>query len=299
MRALKIAVLQYNARSSDVEYNLAKLSGMLAQLRSQGVDLAVLPEFFTTGNTFEPEVLERVAKTTPVVAEWLYDTARELNLMIAGACLAWDGNEVYNKFFFQEPEKPARVHLKMYSPAVESVCYADAPPNPNIVETSAGKVGLITCVEAFYEDIVLADYSDCVVVLMVFAIPNFLAYLPSFRKGLRAVPKLLARRCHVPVALCSMGGPFHSKGSPLFPVRISLGGKYAGRSGLYFPDRPDIRIHSNDEEQIIAELPPRAARESIDRSIVPSRGPPPFIRLHNLLFKSRANAIHKLYVNRL
>ena len=83
----------------------------------------MLPEFFPTGNTLEPELLKVAIKSSNKIVLWLLDTAKKYQMIIAGGYLSLEGKDVYNKFVFQEPNGNSYFHFKAFSPAVESVTY--------------------------------------------------------------------------------------------------------------------------------------------------------------------------------
>lgn len=278
MRQVKVAVLQPAVKRHAVQENLAMLSRRLQRLAEQGVELAVLPEFFTTGNTLELELLRVAIDTSRDVDDWLREQSRSLNMIIAGAFLRLDEGDVYNTFVVQEPDGRWVGHRKVHSPAVEAVSYRVDPTSPHVLDTSLGKLGLIICAECFVEEIVREDFFECAMVLIAFAIPGVLANLPSIRNVLTRTPKALARRHGVPVALSSTGGPFESAGSPVFPFRRH--GTYAGRSGLYLPTEIlGGPLPPNADEDIVAEIPigPRVAEP--DPQVAIPAGLPLFIRL--------------------
>ena len=94
---VRIGVVQPEVIPGDVEANLDRLSERLSELKKQGVRLAVLPEFFPTGNTLAPELLKTAIKHSKTVGEWLSAKSSDLEMMIAGSYLRLEKGDVYTK----------------------------------------------------------------------------------------------------------------------------------------------------------------------------------------------------------
>ncbi|MFX1255504.1 MAG: carbon-nitrogen hydrolase family protein [Promethearchaeota archaeon] len=294
-----IGLIQPSIKPYAVQHNLEDLALKLRQLKSQNVRLAVLPEFFPTGNTLEPELLKVAIQSSDTVKKWLLDQSRTLDMFIAGSYLSLEGEDIYNKFVFQEPNGNISYHFKTQSPAPESIYYRVAQEKEFIVKTKIGKIGLIICVESFYQDIIELDYSDCSLILIDFAIPNIFGRLPAVRRRLTKVPEMLAKRNGVPVVLCSMGGKFHSNGSPIFPLKIRLRGVYVGRSGIYSPTGSVAGLLSSGEDGIlVAEVPLGPKVESSDPSLRIETGLPIYMRVIDTLFKQKAEKIYQTNLKR-
>jgi len=237
-----------------VEANLARIDPMLDDLARRGVELAVLPEFFPTGNPLEERVLEAAAATFETVEGWLRRRAAETAMILAGSYVAFEGGRAWNRFSVFEPSGRRAHRHKTSSPAPEALYYQPASPNDLVVETRIGKVGLIMCIEMSEPEVVLADYSECAMVLVCFAIPGALPIPGRILRRLTSVPPQLARRNGVPVVLCSMGGEFVTRGSPVLPMRRRC--SYAGKSGIYLPGRSVAGPLGPDEVgTVVADVP--------------------------------------------
>lgn len=292
---IRVGLIQPSIRPYTVLNNLKLLSDKLQQLKNKGVYLAILPEFFATGNTLEPELLKVSIQNADTIRKWLKNQSRSLNMIIAGAYLDQEGKDVYNKFIIQEPTGAFSYHLKTHQPVVESLYYKVAQHNEHdehIVDSSLGKIGLITCVEMYYPQITYYNYSKCSLILIAFAIPN---RCPALLKGLTEIPDLLARRNGIPVLLCNMGGNFYSNGSPIFPIKIR--GKYAGKSGIYLPSGPLAGpLPTGEDNFLVADIPigPRVKPPDFSIKIKPKW--PTYMRVFDTLMKRKA---HKLYTKNL
>lgn len=294
MDSIKVGLIQPAIEPYAVTGNLKLLSRKLRQLKKMDVRLAVLPEFFPTGNTLKPELLKAAIQSSDTVKEWLVDQSRALEMFIAGAYLSVEGRDVYNKFVVQEPSGRCSYHIKAYQPAVEAMYYKVSQDKKYVVDTSLGKVCLITCVEMHYPQVTQKDYSDCSMIIAAFAIPNKLSFL---LKRLTEVPRSLARRNGTPVVLCSMGGDFRSNGSSIWPMKIR--GLYAGRSGIYLPSGPVAGpLPAGGDEIITAEIPLGPGVEPPDLSVKVESGLPTFMRVVNAFATRRAEKSYAINLKR-
>ncbi|WP_028313852.1 carbon-nitrogen hydrolase family protein [Desulfatibacillum aliphaticivorans] len=286
---INIGLIQPKVGHYQVDSNLGMYADRLIELKQAGVRLAVLPEFFPTGNTLEPRLLQTAVRTGVKTAQWMEDQAAALDMVIAGSYLCPENGRVYNRFAIQAPGRPLIRRRKSFIPAAEKVYSLEADDAP-IVETSLGKIGLIMCAETFAPKIVCADYSGCVLILIAFAIPNLFAQTPGIRDRLTNLPRLLAEKWGVPVILCSMGGRFSTKGSLAAP--LIWRGNYAGRSGVYLPDESSIGpLAPGSEGVLTADVdlsPSKGANASVK---IPSKLPV-FMSLYDRVFEAGAKAIY-------
>lgn len=112
MSTLKIAVIQCDLVWEDPEANRDGLSQKIQELSSE-VDLAVLPEMFTTGFTMSPQ---KMAKDQgPKTLEWMRLWAKKKDMALAGSVVFEDGGLVYNRLFFVFPNGEYKTYDKKHS----------------------------------------------------------------------------------------------------------------------------------------------------------------------------------------
>ena len=94
-RNLRIALIEDNVAWADKHANLEQLSRNLQNV-SDGTDIVVLPELFTTGFMVDDNARELAERNTG-------DTMRYLRDLFAGSFLASTASQLYNRAFFIEP----------------------------------------------------------------------------------------------------------------------------------------------------------------------------------------------------
>ncbi|HME56449.1 MAG TPA: carbon-nitrogen hydrolase family protein [Candidatus Lokiarchaeia archaeon] len=293
MRKLKVGVIQSRITPYRIEENLARYDSILDECSRQDVDFVLLPEFFPTGNTLEPELLKYAIATFPMVDNWLASRSREHGITIAGACLVSDAGDVWNRCCIQEPDGTRVYHTKIESPAPEAIYYRIREHDDPVLSTRIGKIGTIICAESFNPEINGTDFSDCAMILMMFAIPNTFGRARPVYNRMTRFPLQLSKHHGVPVLVSSIGGPFHSAGSTVFPVHFKLNGYYAGQSGIYTPEGPVAGPIPGDEEKVLIanlDLGPEVALPDVSVEI--KTGMPKIIAIPNFLFLKKARRIY-------
>lgn len=101
MENLRIALLQDDIVWENVEANLSRCESCLSAVAGN-VQLAVLPEMFTTGFSMNAASLAEPAdgKTVQALKRW----AAQFHMAIAGSYIARDGGNCYNRGFFVSPD---------------------------------------------------------------------------------------------------------------------------------------------------------------------------------------------------
>ncbi len=125
---MKVAAIQM-VSSAVLADNLQQARGLLQQAAEQGVELAVLPEYFCLIGTHDADKLaiqERFGSGP--IQQFLADTARELGLWLVGGTLPLSGaagNKVFNSSLAFDPQGECvvrydKIHLFRYDNGRES-----------------------------------------------------------------------------------------------------------------------------------------------------------------------------------
>lgn len=101
-RNLRIALIEDNVAWADKHANLEQLSRNLQNV-SDGTDIVVLPELFTTGFVVDDNARELAERNTGDTMRYLRDLSRYYNVAFAGSFLASTASQLYNRAFFIEP----------------------------------------------------------------------------------------------------------------------------------------------------------------------------------------------------
>ncbi len=101
-RNLRVALIEDEVAWGDKYANLEQLGRNIKNV-SDGTDLIVLPELFTTGFIVDDSARELAERNTGDTIKYLKDLSRYYNVAIAGSFLAATASQLYNRAFFLEP----------------------------------------------------------------------------------------------------------------------------------------------------------------------------------------------------
>ena len=110
--SVRVAAIQMTPKLADVEANLAdaeRLKRLALQRRARWI---VLPEFFTSGIAFHPNMAKAVSELDGSPARFLCKMAREGNAFVGGSFLAWRNGNAYNTFVLALADGTTRTHDK-------------------------------------------------------------------------------------------------------------------------------------------------------------------------------------------
>jgi predicted amidohydrolase len=102
---MRIAAIQLEPVLGDVEANLAECERLAEAAAGAGAEWIVLPEFFTTGVGFVPELATAALAPDGAATELLLDLARRHGAVVGGSFLCRDDDgEARNAFILATPE---------------------------------------------------------------------------------------------------------------------------------------------------------------------------------------------------
>lgn len=109
---LRAAAIQFRPELGNVDVNLEKSRCLVRQAISMGATCIVLPEFFTTGITFDDSMLMAYRPVTGEPTQMLIESAKEGGATIGGSFLAESGGHVFNTFVLAHPNGQVFTHDK-------------------------------------------------------------------------------------------------------------------------------------------------------------------------------------------
>ena len=102
---MRAAAIQLEARLAEVDANLEAAERLADRAGTEGAECIVLPEFFTTGIGFAPELVEAALAPDGEATELLRSLARRHGALVGGSYLCRDDDdEVRNAFFLATPD---------------------------------------------------------------------------------------------------------------------------------------------------------------------------------------------------
>jgi len=110
---MRAAAVQLDAVPADVDANLAATKRLVDQATAAGATAIALPEFFTTGIGFLPELADAALPPDGKATELMLGLARRHGVMIGGSLLVRDADGHFrNAYLLVTPEGVAGRHDK-------------------------------------------------------------------------------------------------------------------------------------------------------------------------------------------
>ncbi|MBI5310384.1 MAG: carbon-nitrogen hydrolase family protein [Actinobacteria bacterium] len=148
MPETRIAAIQLSAAIGDIDANLATCERLAADAAGDGAEWIVLPEFFTTGVAFRPELADAHLPPDGAAAEMMAGVARRHGAVVGGSFLCRDADgEVRNAFmlFGRDGELLGRHDKDL--PTMWENCFYVGGDDDGVIDTPTGAVGVALCWE--------------------------------------------------------------------------------------------------------------------------------------------------------
>ena len=130
----------------DVATNLRRAEALCLEAIGKGARLIGLPEFFTSQIVLDPRVHDAVLPADNDAVNMMRRLSRAHGCWIGGSMLAADGSNIYNRYYFAEPNGQLHSHDKDLPAMVEGAFYAPGKDD-GIFDTDLGGVGAAVCWE--------------------------------------------------------------------------------------------------------------------------------------------------------
>jgi predicted amidohydrolase len=144
---VRVAAVQLEVALADVERNLAECESLAREAARAGAEAIALPEFFTTGAAFLPELATASLPPGGPAAEMLVRVAREEGTMIGGSFLCRDSDgEVRNAFLLAGPSGLLGRHDKDLPTMWENALYVGGGDD-GVIAAGELTIGAAVCWE--------------------------------------------------------------------------------------------------------------------------------------------------------
>lgn len=151
-RRIKVAAVQFNIVSGDIDRNLEKVRHALAELAADGVKLVTLPEMWATGFAYK-ELNQLAARSSEVVAE-IVTLSAQYGMVIIGSLPEPHEDKVYNCAYVIDNGEITGKYRKMHLfSLMNEDRYFDPGDSWLVAETSLGKIGVIICYDLRFPEL--------------------------------------------------------------------------------------------------------------------------------------------------
>jgi predicted amidohydrolase len=144
---MRVAAIQLDVVLADVKANLAACEELARDAARQGAEAIALPEFFTTGAAFLPELADAALPPDGAATAMLIRVAHEQGVLIGGSFLCRDADgEVRNAFILAGPDGLLGRHDKDLPTMWENALYVGGTDD-GVIDAGDLEVGAAVCWE--------------------------------------------------------------------------------------------------------------------------------------------------------
>jgi predicted amidohydrolase len=152
MDPTKIAVAQLAITVAEPDANRLAAATAVAEAAAAGARLVVLPELCDSGYVFAPQGpaaeargLAAPADGNPTLRQWQALSARHGLVIVGGFCELGDDGRLYNSAAVVDASGTRAVYRKAHLWDAEKLVFTPGDAAPAVVDTEAGRVGLMVC----------------------------------------------------------------------------------------------------------------------------------------------------------
>jgi len=104
IKTLRVAGVQVESRTLDVQGNLRRAEALVAVAAERGAELVLCPEFLAPGYVYDPSLWDAAEVRGGPTELWLAQMARQHRLYIGASYLEASGDDFFNTFTLMRPD---------------------------------------------------------------------------------------------------------------------------------------------------------------------------------------------------
>jgi N-carbamoylputrescine amidase len=263
MKTLSLACAQMACVTFDPQSNLDKAEHLIREASRLGTQLVLLPEFLTSGCTYDARLHEFAEPVGGETTRWLQRRSRQTGLWIGAGILEAADEGTFDTFLLVGPAGEVISYRKRYPAFFESL-YFHRGRTAGIHDTSLGRLGVMICWDMVHARLAREMAGQVDLLLICSAWPNvgggniplygvrgWFARQPAQR------PRRLAEELNVPVAYCNMIGDFVTRVPGL---GLTFRSTFAGCSSITDRDGKALAAAGDEETVLVADVQVGAER---------------------------------------
>ncbi|MBN1880951.1 MAG: carbon-nitrogen hydrolase family protein [Deltaproteobacteria bacterium] len=259
-KKLLVAAVQMESVNDSIHTNLSRAAHFVEDAASLGARLILLPEFFSTGYSYTPDIWYSAETIDGPTVRWLKQRSSDLSVWIGGCFLEADGRHFYNTFVLTDPDGNVAGTVRKQTPASFENHFFRGVRNDHVIETDLGIVGVGICYEnqrSFTLKDLFSQKADIVLMPHSAPISSVGLFTPHGTVNrsiddMKRLPAHYARALGVPVVYCNKRGIFSSRLPWTFGMRETS--RFPGLSAIADSDGVVIEQMADGEGIIIGEV---------------------------------------------
>ena len=259
-KKLLVAAVQMESTNDSIYANLSHAVHFVEDAARLGAQLILLPEFFSTGYSYTPDIWYTAETIDGPTVRWLIERASELSVWIGGCFLEADGPHFYNTFVLADPDGNVAGTVRKQTPASFENHFFRGERSDHVIHTDLGVIGVGICYENLRPflmktlflhnaDIVLMPHSAPVSSVGIFTPKGTVG---RFIDDMKRLPAYYAQTLGVPAVFCNKRGLFSSRLPWTFGMRETS--RFPGLSAVADSTGGIIEQMADGEGFIIGEV---------------------------------------------
>jgi predicted amidohydrolase len=144
----RIAAIQLAAEIADVDANLAACERLADAAAGDGAQWIILPEFFSTGVAFQPDLVDAALPPDGAATQLLQSLAQRHGATVGGSFLCRDDDgHVRNAFLLANPVGTVAGRHDKDLPTMWENCFYVGGDDDGVIDAAGGTVGVALCWE--------------------------------------------------------------------------------------------------------------------------------------------------------
>ena len=171
MNVLKVGVHQFMPKCTDLRFNLEKIERSLSEAQEKGIELLVFPEMGVTGYQLEDHIYDLCLSDNHPILRQLIEMAGQFQLdYVIGFPYVTDNGTIFNVAGYFHKDGRYDLIKKIMLPnfsVFNEKRYFRSGSETHIVNTSFGKVGVLTCYDIYAPEIARSLVKQGAILLII------------------------------------------------------------------------------------------------------------------------------------
>jgi N-carbamoylputrescine amidase len=258
-KTIRVAAVQIDSINGDIDRNLAHAVPFVAQAKSKGAQLILLPELMSTGYELTDSIWSSAEPSQGTTVQWLKEQALKHSVWIGTSFLEAVKDHFYNTFVLVNPDGQESLRVRKSKPGATEAFFFEGSYGSHVVDTPFGRIGVSICYEGYLATSVQSlhrEKPDFVLMPMSAPTPTLnrpvkQTDLEEYNAAVKTGASNLANELGVPAIMANKVGNWKTKTPWPFPAENST---FPGFSSIADADGEIISSLENQEGVIVADI---------------------------------------------